>query len=76
MFVALCWYAYSTNERNKDVFPEGNWVQGCGIIIFEISNTSVSTINQKNLAFFEQATVASDSSKKQTKSLLLAENSY
>lgn len=68
--IASCWYAYnSTSEQRKDVFPEkievsnlvmteGDWVQGCGIIIFEISNTTVSTINQENLAFFGQATVA------------------
>jgi hypothetical protein len=60
---------YSIGERKKDVFPEqievsnlivdeGDWVQGCGIIIFTVSNTTASKINQGKLVFFEQAIVS------------------
>lgn len=69
VFVVLCWYAYNANEQKKDVFPkeievsnlvvtEGDWMRGCGIVIFTISNTTANKINQENLAFFEKAIVA------------------
>lgn len=69
VLVALCWYADNANEQKKDVFPEkigvsnlvmtdGDWMRGCGIIIFTISNTTANNINEENLAFFEKAIVA------------------
>jgi hypothetical protein len=67
--MAISYYFYCLSERKKDAFPEnielsnlildeGDWVQGCGIIVFAISNTTAHKIDQGGIAFFEQSMVS------------------
>jgi hypothetical protein len=66
VIVCCLWYF---SEQKKGAFPEnlelsnlimdeGDWIRGCGIIVFAISNTTASKIDQGKLAFFEQAVVS------------------